>query len=122
MTANPQAATGRPAWKALAAHYEQIGNMHLRELFTQDPGRGERLTQEAAGIYLDYSKHRITDETLRLLVQLAGEAGLRERIDAMFRGDRINVSEQRAWRTRWRSVSPSWTIRSWNGLPPCPLP
>jgi glucose-6-phosphate isomerase len=96
MTADRQAATACPAWKALETHYEQIRDKHLRTLFAQDPGRGERLTLEAAGIYLDYSKHRITDETLRLLVQLAGEAGLRGRIDAMFRGEKINITEDRA--------------------------
>ncbi len=69
---------------------------HLRELFADDPGRGERLTVEAAGLYLDYSKNRVTDETLKLLVQLAEESGLRERIDAMFRGEKINVTEHRA--------------------------
>ncbi|MEI6225377.1 MAG: glucose-6-phosphate isomerase [Deltaproteobacteria bacterium] len=86
----------RPAWKALAAHHDRIRGTHLRELFAGDPGRGERLTLEAAGLFLDYSKHRVTDETLRLLVALADESGLRERIDAMFRGDRINVTEDRA--------------------------
>jgi glucose-6-phosphate isomerase len=96
MTADSQAATARPAWKALAAHYEKIRGVHLRTLFAQDPGRGERLTLEAAGIYLDYSKHRITDETVRLLLRLAEEAGLRARIDAMFRGEKINVTENRA--------------------------
>ena len=96
MTADSQAATACPAWKALATHYEKIRDVHLRTLFAQDPGRGERLTLEAAGIYLDYSKHRITGETLRLLLQLAGESGLRARIDAMFRGEKINVTENRA--------------------------
>jgi glucose-6-phosphate isomerase len=86
----------RPAWKALSAHHERIRERHLRELFAEDPGRGERLTLEAAGVFLDYSKHRVTDETLRLLVALAEESGLRDRIDAMFRGDRINVTEDRA--------------------------
>jgi glucose-6-phosphate isomerase len=86
----------RPAWKALEAHYREIGGTHLRKLFADDAGRGERLTAEAAGLYLDYSKNRITGETIRLLVELAGECGLRERIDAMFRGDKINVTEQRA--------------------------
>jgi glucose-6-phosphate isomerase len=85
----------RPAWKALAAHHGRIGGTHLRELFAADPGRGERLILDAAGIYLDYSKQRVTDETLRLLVRLAEESGLREAIDAMFRGDRINVTERR---------------------------
>jgi glucose-6-phosphate isomerase len=96
MTANRQAATACPAWKALATHYEQLRDVHLRALFAQDPGRGERLTLEAAGIHLDFSRHRITDETLRLLVRLAGEAGLRERIEAMFRGEKINITENRA--------------------------
>ncbi|MCX5730657.1 MAG: glucose-6-phosphate isomerase, partial [Deltaproteobacteria bacterium] len=86
----------RPAWKALEAHRKVIEGQHLRQLFAADPGRGERLTLEAAGIFLDYSKHRITDETLRLLVGLANQSGLRERIDAMFRGDKINLTEKRA--------------------------
>ena len=86
----------RPAWKALESHHREIKTLHLRKLFADDPARGERLTAEAAGIYLDYSKNRVTDETLRLLLQLAEECGLRERIDAMFRGDKINVTEKRA--------------------------
>ena len=86
--------TTRPAWKALAAHFQNVRKLTLRELFAADPARGLRLTTEAAGVYLDYSKHRVTDETLALLVQLAEECGLRERIDAMFRGDRINISER----------------------------
>jgi glucose-6-phosphate isomerase len=85
----------RPAWKALEQHYAEIAGVHLRQMFADDPGRGERLTAEAAGLYLDYSKNRVTDETLRLLVQLAEESGLAERRDAMFRGERINVSENR---------------------------
>ncbi len=96
MTAAVPALTARPAWKALAAHHAQVRDLHLRTLFADDPQRGERLTAEAAGLYLDYSKHRVTDETLRLLVQLAEESGLRARIDAMFRGEKINVTEQRA--------------------------
>ena len=88
--------TRRAAWRALQAHHAEIAPRHLRELFAEDPGRGERLCAEAVGIHLDYSKHRITDETIRLLVALAEESGLRERIDAMFRGDRINVSEDRS--------------------------
>jgi glucose-6-phosphate isomerase len=88
--------TERPAWKALAAHFQQVRNRHLRQLFAEDPERGERLTAEAVGIYLDYSKNRITDETLTLLLQLAEQSGLRARIDAMFRGEKINVSENRA--------------------------
>jgi glucose-6-phosphate isomerase len=92
---NPAPLRQRPAWAALEAHYQQLQEVHLRRLFAEDPQRGERLTAEAAGILLDYSKNRITDETLRLLVQLAAESGLREHIDAMFCGERINVSEQR---------------------------
>src|SRR6186713_612958 len=88
--------TARPAWKDLTAHYERIRPQHLRALFAADPTRGERMTAEAAGLYLDYSKNRITDETLKLLVQLADESGLRERIDAMFGGDKINITENRA--------------------------
>jgi glucose-6-phosphate isomerase len=86
----------RPAWKALEQHYAEIAEVHLRQLFADDPGRGERLTAEAAGLYLDYSKNRVTDETMRLLLQLAEESGVAERRDAMFRGDRINVSENRS--------------------------
>jgi glucose-6-phosphate isomerase len=86
----------RPAWKALEQHYAEIAGVHLRQLFADDPERGERLTAEGAGLYLDYSKNRVTDETLRLLVQLAEESGVAERRDAMFRGDRINVSENRS--------------------------
>jgi glucose-6-phosphate isomerase len=84
------------AWKALEAHYAQVKDVHLRQLFADDPGRGERLTADAAGLFFDFSKHRVTDETLRLLLGLAHERGLRERIAAMFRGDTINVTEQRA--------------------------
>jgi glucose-6-phosphate isomerase len=86
----------RPAWSSLAAHHQAMKGIHLRRLFAEDPRRGERMAIEAAGVYLDYSKNRITDETLALLLQLAQESGLRERIDAMFRGDKINVSEKRA--------------------------
>jgi glucose-6-phosphate isomerase len=96
MTTAIPALTARPAWKALTAHAEKIRPLHLRQLFAEDPERGERLTLDAAGIYLDYSKHRITDETLALLLRLAEESGLRARIDAMFRGEKINVSEERA--------------------------
>jgi glucose-6-phosphate isomerase len=85
----------RPSWKALEQHHSEIGGRHLRELFASEPGRGERLTAEAAGLYLDYSKNRITDETLRLLIQLAQESGLQQRRDMMLRGERINVSENR---------------------------
>ncbi len=86
----------RPAWALLEEHYQKLKGVDLRQLFADDPGRGERLAIEAAGLYLDYSKNRITDETLRLLLQLARESGLQNRIDAMFRGDKINVSENRA--------------------------
>ncbi len=85
----------RPSWKALEQHHSEIGGRHLRELFAEDPGRGERLSAEAAGLYLDYSKNRITDETLRLLIRLAEESGLEQRRDMMLRGERINVSENR---------------------------
>jgi len=86
----------RKAWQALQRHYDEIAGRHLRALFAEDPGRGERLTAEAAGLYLDYSKNRITDETLRLLIDLARESGLDQRIEAMFRGDKINITEKRA--------------------------
>ena len=86
----------RPAWKALAAHHQKVRHLHLRELFASDPLRGERLTAEAAGLYLDYSKNRVTDETIGLLLRLADECRLAERIEAMFSGARINVTEQRA--------------------------
>jgi glucose-6-phosphate isomerase len=88
--------TARPSWKALQAHHKKVGGLHLRTLFAEDTKRGERLTAEAAGLYLDYSKNRVTDETLGLLRQLAEESGLRDRIDAMFRGDKINLTEDRA--------------------------
>ena len=96
MAAPAKPLTERAAWKALGAHYTKIRDLHLRKLFADDPKRGERLTTEAVGIFLDYSKHRITDETLKLLIQLAEESGLRERIEAMFRGEKINVTENRA--------------------------
>jgi glucose-6-phosphate isomerase len=86
----------RPAWTLLKKHHQKIRRAHLRQLFAKDPGRGERLVVEAAGVYFDYSKNRVTDETIGLLLQLAQESGLRDRIDAMFRGDRINTSEKRA--------------------------
>src|SRR5690348_6071919 len=86
----------RKAWQALRSHYEQVRGRHLRDLFAEEPQRGERLTANAAGIFVDYSKNRITDETIKLLVQLAEESGLRQRIDAMFRGEKINVTENRA--------------------------
>ena len=88
--------TQRAAWKALETHYQQVRNVSLRSLFSDDPGRAARFSLEAAGLFLDYSKNRITDETRKLLLQLAQESGLRERIDAMFRGDKINITEKRA--------------------------
>jgi glucose-6-phosphate isomerase len=88
--------TQRPAWKLLAAHHKKIQKLHLRALFANDPKRGERLTINAAGLYLDYSKNRITDQTVKLLVQLAKESGLKDRIAAMFSGEKINITENRA--------------------------
>ncbi|HEY7099968.1 MAG TPA: glucose-6-phosphate isomerase [Terriglobales bacterium] len=88
--------TERPAWNALAKHYQEIREVHLRELFANDSKRGERLTADAVGVYLDYSKNRVNDTTLKLLVQLAEESGLRSRIEGMFRGDKINITENRA--------------------------
>ncbi|MGZ8753115.1 MAG: glucose-6-phosphate isomerase [Acidimicrobiia bacterium] len=88
--------TERPTWQALQSHYDDIRDVHLRDLFVADSDRGNRFTAEAVDLYLDYSKNRITDETLRLLLALAEDCGLRDRIDAMFRGDKINVTEQRA--------------------------
>src|SRR3954469_12520880 len=88
--------TERPAWKALTAHRQDTREQHLRKLFADDATRGERFIVDVAGLYLDYSKNRITRETLRLLVQLANECGLRQRIDAMFSGQKINVTENRA--------------------------
>src|SRR5579875_3055541 len=86
----------RPAWTALTEHYESIRGTTLRELFDADPQRGTRFALDAVGIYLDYSKNRITDETVRLLIELAEQSGLRDRIDAMFAGEKINVTEDRA--------------------------
>jgi glucose-6-phosphate isomerase len=88
--------TERASWKALAAHYPKLRELHMRKLFADDPTRGERMTVEAVGLYLDYSKNRITDETLKLLLGLAEESGLRSRIDAMFSGEKINITEDRA--------------------------
>jgi glucose-6-phosphate isomerase len=96
MTAGIAPLTSRPAWKALQSHYQKVRNLHLREIFAGDSKRGERMAAEAVGIYLDYSKNRVTDETLALLLRLAEESGLRQRIDAMFRGEEINVTEKRA--------------------------
>ena len=96
MKASIPPVTTLAAWQALEVHYPEVRELHLRKLFADDPKRGEHMTVEAVGIYFDYSKHRITDETLRLLLQLAEESGLRARIDAMFRGEKINVTEKRA--------------------------
>ena len=98
----------RPAWAALEKHHQKIGGVHLRQLFAEDRERGERLAVEAAGIYLDYSKNRITDETLRLLLQLARESGLRERIDAMFRGEQ----DQRLGEARGAARRPARAARA----------
>src|SRR5260221_5145778 len=94
ITKVPQAK--RTAWKALEAHYRRAREMHLRNLFADDPTRGERMAAYGAGIHLDYSKNRVTDQTLKLLIELAEESGLRSRIDAMFRGEKINTTEKRA--------------------------
>src|ERR1700690_3749967 len=101
MAARAEAITKRPAlkgraWKDLSSHNKEVRDLHLRQLFADDPKRGTRLTVEGVGLYLDYSKNRITDETLKLLIKLAGESRLRERIDAMFRGEKINLTEKRA--------------------------
>jgi len=92
----PESLTERKAWKSLQTHYKKVRNLHLRSLFADDPGRGERLTAEAVGLFLDYSKNRITDRTVKLLLRLAEESGLRSRIEAMFSGEKINVTEKRA--------------------------
>src|SRR6059058_5845366 len=96
MTKQIEPLTERPAWKALEAHHKNVRELHLRKLFADDPKRGERMTAEAVCLYLDYSKNRVTDETLKLLIQLAEESGLQSRIDAMFRGEKINSTEKRA--------------------------
>jgi glucose-6-phosphate isomerase len=88
--------TARPAWKELEAHFQQVRQLHLRQLFADDPKRGQRLTAEGTGLFLDYSKNRVTDETLKLLLKLAEESGLKARIDSMFRGDKINTTENRS--------------------------
>src|SRR5262245_18224873 len=93
---NSQTLTARPAWKALETHSKQSRDHHLRALFAADPKRRERMTAEAVGLYLDYSKNRITDGTLTLLLRLAEDCGLRARIEAMFKGEKINITEKRA--------------------------
>jgi glucose-6-phosphate isomerase len=96
MTVGLQSIRTCPAWKALESHHQKIRELHLRKLFADDPRRGERMASEAVGLYLDYSKNRVTDETIQLLLQLAEECGLRSRIDSMFRGEKINITENRA--------------------------
>ena len=95
-SSSDQATTRQSVWTALASHYDKVSKLHLRQLFADDPKRGERMTIEAAGLFLDYSKNRVTDETLRLLLQVAEGYGLRSRIDAMFKGEKINITEKRA--------------------------
>ena len=95
-TTETPALTRTPAWKALADHHKSLGAVHLRDLFARDPGRGERLTAEGAGLFLDYSKQRVTEETIRLLAALAEARGLAARCEAMFTGEKINVTEGRA--------------------------
>jgi glucose-6-phosphate isomerase len=95
-TSSDQATTRQSVWTALASHYDKVSKLHLRQLFATDPKRGERMTIDAAGLFLDYSKNRVTDETLRLLLQVAEGYGLRSRIDAMFKGEKINITEKRA--------------------------
>ena len=96
MDSTTKSVTERGVWNSLVAHHQKIRDLHLRQLFADDPTRGERMTVDAVGLFLDYSKNRVTDETLKLLVQLADESGLRARIDAMFRGEKINITENRA--------------------------
>ena len=95
-SSSDQATTRQSVWTALASHYDKVSKLHLRQLFADDPKRGERMTIDAAGLFLDYSKNRVTDETLRLLLQVAEGYGLRSRIDAMFKGEKINITEKRA--------------------------
>ena len=96
MTEKVNPLTQNKAWKDLITHHKTVGKVHLRELFAQDPNRGERMIADAAGLFLDYSKNRVTDQTLQLLVQLANESRLAERREAMFAGEKINVTEKRA--------------------------
>ena len=115
----------RKSWQALKRHQQEIAGLHLRDLFASDPGRGERLTAEAAGLYLDYSKNRVTDETMRLLVALAEESSVPDKRDAMFRGEHINVSEDRpvlhvALRMPGRASRCWWTApTSWRRCTRC---
>src|SRR4030095_6521305 len=102
MTAATEQSVEGQSWKALESHYTKVSKLHLRELFEEDPERGERMTAEAVGLFRDYSKNRITDETLKLLFRVAEEAGLQFRIDAMFHGEKINRTENRAVRSEER--------------------
>ena len=95
-TSASRPAVKRSAWSELASHYKTLSKLHLRQLFAEDPKRGQRMAIEAVGLYLDYSKNRVTDETVNLLIQLAEESGLQGRIDAMFNGEKINITEKRA--------------------------
>src|SRR6266699_3644830 len=95
MSIYPTPLTHRPSWQKLEEHYHKARNLHLRTLFAEDPHRGERFALEAVGIYLDYSKNRVTDETIQLLLELAESSGLHERTEAMFRGEKINITENR---------------------------
>ena len=108
-----QRLTEAPSWHALPAHYEKVKDIQLRQLFAGDPSRGERLAAEAAGFYLDYSKNRITDETIRLLIQLAQSGSVADRRDAMFRGEKINITE--VWEDRWtRFCGKPSPAKCWN--------
>src|SRR3982751_5903103 len=112
---SPSALRHRPAYRALEAHHERIGDAHLRDLFADDPARGTRLTAEAEGLFLDYSKNRVTDETLRLLVELAEQSGLRERIDAMFAGEHIKITEVHAVLERMARFADAVRSGEWKG-------
>ena len=113
----------RKAWHALSAHHKQIQNLHLRELFAKDPHRSQRFTVEAAGLFLDYSKNRLTDDTLKLLMELAEESGLRGKIDAMFGGKKINLTETRAVlhvalrAPSWARCLPRRLFQNWKVMP-----
>ena len=119
MNSTHQVLTQRPAWKALAAHHQAIAKLHLRDLFAADAKRGERLTAEAGGLFLDYSKNRVTDETLKLLVELAADCGLRARIDAMFarQEDQRHGEPGRAARRPARAARASFEVDGENVVP-----
>ena len=120
MTSTLKPLTQRGAWKALTVHHKIACRLHLRKLFSDDPNRGERMTAEAEGLFLDYSKNRITDDTLKLLVRLAEESGLRDRIEAMFRGDKINVTENRAVLHVALRAPRGCSLLSWTAAMRCP--